>query len=139
MRTIKFRGQCAPDSQYAGNWVEGSLVVCEDDSALIVQALNDHNSMTYHVKPESVGEWSSLYDYSTPKKRIFEGDILAHVKDPHLEMYEVYYKTSAAAFFARSVRIEGKEEPLVAVLSCPWWVVCGNLIDNPELLLEKEV
>ncbi len=55
MREMKFRGVCAPDSKYAGEWVEGSLVVCEDGSALIVQALNDHNTITYHVVPETVG------------------------------------------------------------------------------------
>lgn len=86
----------------------------------------------WDVAPESVGEWTSLYDYSTPKKRIFEGDILAHVRDPHFGMYEVYYDETSAAYFARSVRIERKEEPLTALLACPWWVVCGNLIDNPE-------
>lgn len=56
-REIKFRGKCVPDSKYAGKWVKGSLLVCDDGSALIVCALNDHNTMTYHVKPETVGQF----------------------------------------------------------------------------------
>lgn len=89
------------------------------------------------VKPESVGEWTGQYDYSTPKKRIFEGDILAHIRNPELGMYEVYYNETSAAYFARSVMIERKEEPLTALLACPWWLVCGNTTDNPEYLKYK--
>lgn len=30
MRTIKFRARCEKESRYDGEWVEGSLVQCED-------------------------------------------------------------------------------------------------------------
>lgn len=76
MREIKFRGKRAPNSQYAGEWVKGNLVVCDDGSALIVQALNDHNTMTYHVKPDSVGQYIGICDTSTPPKEIYDGDII---------------------------------------------------------------
>ena len=35
------------------------------------------NDYTYAVEPKSVGQWSGLYDESTPPKRIFDGDIVS--------------------------------------------------------------
>lgn len=71
MREIKFRGQCVPDSKYAGEWVEGSLVVCDDGSALIVCAFNDHNMMKYHVVPETVGQFTEQKDKNDNEVFVF--------------------------------------------------------------------
>lgn len=134
MRTIKFRGQCAPDSKYAGEWVEGSLVVCEDGSTLIVCALNDHNSMTYHVKPETVGQYIGIIDTSTPPKEIYDGDIIEGKSGiRHL----VKYDDDSAAFLANKLPLNEFDNG--CHIENDWVVkfekkVIGNVFDNPELL-----
>ena len=58
MRIIKFRAKCAKDSRYAGEWVEGGVLQCEkSDDVLIVSAITDTCSCTYHVDPETVGQF----------------------------------------------------------------------------------
>lgn len=57
-RKIEFRGQCTDDSKYAGEWVTGGLVVCEkSNDVLIISAVTDTVTCTYHVKPETVGQF----------------------------------------------------------------------------------
>ena len=92
MRTIKFRGQCAPNSKYADEWVEGSLVVCENGDTLIVCALNDHNTMTYHIKPDTVGQFTGLIDKNG--KEVYEGDIATDGK----YLYTVEFSTNSCSF-----------------------------------------
>ena len=62
MRTIKFRGRCEKESRYAGEWVEGSLVQCEDGATLIVVAHSDNCTSTYHVDPETVCQFTGMKD-----------------------------------------------------------------------------
>lgn len=62
MRTIKFRARCEKESRYAGEWVEGSLVQCEDGATLIVVAHSDNCTSTYHVDPETVCQFTGVED-----------------------------------------------------------------------------
>lgn len=75
MRKIKFRAKCSPDSKYAGEWVDGGFVKCDEgDVCLIVSAYRDNCTSTYHVVPETVCQYSGYN--SADDEEIYEGDII---------------------------------------------------------------
>jgi uncharacterized phage protein (TIGR01671 family) len=127
MREIKFRGKCTKESKYNNKWVEGSLVVCDDGSALIVQALNDHNTMTYHVKPDTVGQFTGLLDKNG--KEVYEGDIATDGKYYYTVEFSNYscgfvWSRHGSSSDFHFERINDSEE----------MKVIGNIHDNSELL-----
>lgn len=64
-RDIKFRGKCSGQSKYAGEWVEGGLVVPQEitnNEVLIIRAIADGCTTTYHVDADTVGQFTGLYD-----------------------------------------------------------------------------
>lgn len=151
MRTIKFRGKCAKDSRYAGEWVDGGVLQCEkSDDVLIVSAITDTCSCTYHVDPDTIGQFTGLTDKDG--KEIYEGDILLWTrKNLHIEgrprqdlLYKcvVYYDNDKCAFqFRCKLRCgacvgcldfddDRADESFVEVI--------GNVFDDPSLI-EKGV
>ena len=147
MRTIRFRGKCAKDSRFAGEWVYGSCVQCEkSDDVLITDAINDRCSCTYHVDPATVGEFTGLHDKNG--KEIYEGDILLWTRKnvriegrPRQDFSDkciVYYDNGKHAFqFRYELRCgacvgyldfddDRADESFVEAI--------GNVFDNPGLI-----
>lgn len=147
MRTVRFRGKCAKDSRYAGEWVEGGVLQCEkSDDVLIVSAITDTCNCTYHVDPATVGQFTGLHDKNG--KEIYEGDILLWTrKNVHIEGRPrqdfsdkciVYYDNGKCAFqFRYELRCgacvgyldfddDRADESFVEVL--------GNIHDHPSLI-----
>ena len=143
-REILFRGKCVSDSKYAGEWVTGGYVPLSEDitpnnEGLIMRFLGGNTTITYHVDPDTVGQFTGMTDKRG--KKIFEGDIV-----------EVYDFTSAYA---------SKYKGAVKMIDCEWIVeyegifglacpslsfddfsgkkteVIGNIHENPELLSAK--
>ena len=142
MRTIKFRGRCAKDSRYAGEWVYGACVQCEkSDDVLIVAAINDRCSCSYHVEPDSVGQFTGLHDKNG--EEIYEGDILQwglHGLEKEAKIKQVVeFRFGAFGYVCDSI------DTFVSYIgntNFNFWAkgtderfeVIGNIHDNPELL-----
>lgn len=97
MRAIKFRARCEKESRYAGEWVEGSLVQCEDGTALIVSAQSDNCQSIYHVDPETVCQFTGVEDdYGN---ELYEHD---YVKTSNsLATQEILWSEKEAAFILK--------------------------------------
>lgn len=124
MRTIKFRGKCAKDSKYAGEWVYGSCVQCEkSDDVLITAAINDRCSCTYHVDPDTVGQFTGLQDANGTD--IYEGDLL--VSHENGEVFEVVYDAPRFCFKDNVFGFKFLNHP-------ENFEVCGNILDNKDFM-----
>lgn len=129
-REIKFRGKCSKQSKYAGEWVYGNLVVPEEiqgDEVMIVKALSDDSSCTYHVDVNSVGQFTGKNDKN--RKEIYEGDILRNESCKGV----VSYRNGA---FVLDL---GKSCGCVYLFCLDSLLVVGNIYDNPELLKQNEL
>ena len=129
MRTIKFRAK-----NLDGEWVYGFYV--EEER----QTLNGFEKKYFivndgydYVKPETVGQFTGLYDKDG--KEIYEGDIIISEELKHTCHY-VRYMESEAMFVAMIIG-----SPLDEYCGIRQsWIdrfskkIIGNIHDNPELL-----
>ena len=147
MRTIKFRGKCAKDSRYSGEWVYGACVQCEkSNDVLIIYAINDRNSCSYHVVPDTVGQFTGLYDKNG--EEIYEGDILLWTrKNVHIEgrplrdfadRCETFYDDDKCAFRFKYKLDCGSCSGLLDFSDDradeSYIEIIGNIHDNPDLM-----
>lgn len=125
MRAIKFRGKCAKDSRYKGEWVYGGLLQCEkSDDVLIVYSITDTCSCTYHVDPTTVGQFTGRYDKKG--NEIYDGDIL---QDDDKRRYQVTWDIQ----LSRWSLVYGSAYYSMTEVEIHFQVI-GNIHDNPELL-----
>jgi uncharacterized phage protein (TIGR01671 family) len=128
MREIEFRGKRTD----TGEWVYGSLYHAkfwQTGNVLYKITPYEDNGESYHVYPESIGQYTGLKDRNGVK--IFEGDIVNFLLPYHKE------STIGAVFFDDSFysfRIRGNDRYLQNLAPLERTDVIGNIHDNPELL-----
>ena len=130
MRIIKFRGKCAKDSRYSGEWVYGACVQCEkSNDVLIIYAINDRNSCSYHVDPDTVGQFTGLYDKNG--EEIYEGDILA-LQETDNKVTHCPVSMNCKGYWSIDFGIN--YGAYLGLVDKKRVEVIGNIHDNPELL-----
>lgn len=130
-REIKFRGKCSKQSKYAGQWVYGNLVVPEEiqgDEVMIVKALFNDASCTYHVDVNSVGQFTGRNDKNG--KEIYDGDILRHLNG---NTFQVLYSNRTTSFILISISPKDVSLDLGIYDTENCFEVIGNIYDNKEL------
>ena len=128
MRTIKFRGKSIDDKE----WLYGDLVSSADKKRFAILVNNKESYDECEVAPETIGQFSELYDYN--KKEIYEGDILNRFTG---KMYVV--KFWRGMFYAS---VEECNDGILGGFPLHAFTefeegkceIVGNIYDNPELL-----
>lgn len=129
MREILFRGK----RESNGEWVEGYLYPSTGRDKgkwlITVVSLDLNTSNTYAIIPDTVGEFTGLFDrYGNG---IFEGDIIEYFG----EQFQVIWNKDEATF---SIALGNNEYCYFDDLDSNLSAVIGNVYDNPEMQLEKE-
>ena len=140
MRKIEFRGKRLDN----GEWVRGDLLhTYELNSETKEVKLNGHYiisqegddiedciiSRSIEVAPDSVGQFTSLYDRN--KKEIYEGDIL---RASDVGVLEVRFVRGVFAFLWNG---NLDDEFPTGSPTHEWAEVVGNIHDNPKLLKRR--
>lgn len=134
MIEIKFRGKDIEKKQ----WRYGSLIVYPNGACAIVEFDNDGNELSYDVDPETVGQFTGLYDKNG--KEIYDGDILLWGENGYKSSMPLVVECKHGAF--GYVYVEGNFHPFSGISSFTFnpfdtddrFEVIGNIHDNPELL-----
>lgn len=134
-RKIVFRGKCAPDTKYAGEWVTGGYVplsegITPNNEGLIMRFLGGNITITYHVVPNTVGQFTGLQDSNGSD--IYEGDILR--KNDTNEIYEILWDEDYLTFAYRKIGSSQNYALYTIARLLKHSTIIGNIYDNPELL-----
>lgn len=120
MREILFRGKRVDN----GQWVEGYYYPGFQDTSISF-ILCKHDGIVYEVLPETVGQFTGLFDKN--RKRIFEGDIVK--SEYNSELFSVKYLDGS--FVGDNSDFEFG---ILSNFELTRSEIIGNIHDNPELL-----
>lgn len=125
-----FRGKCAD----IGEWIRGGYTYI-GDCALIWQNEDDRGTNPYRVDPDTVGEYTGLFDRNG--KRIFEGDLLRTKKygvcigQSNVNGYDTFFVVYRPGGFR--LERDNPDRGFNLTDSTDLEIV-GNIYDNPELI-----
>ena len=133
MRAILFRGK----GNDSGEWVYGNLRVSrlKDDPTDYVDIYPVNVGppdypMPKRVKPETVGQFTGLFDKNG--RKIFEGDILSNPEYPKFTTGAIYYGSCNCSCCDGVYGFYSEEN--ADLRKADTLVVIGNIYDNPEML-----
>lgn len=130
-REVIFRAKCSKESRFAGEWVEGGIVIpkeIKNNEVLIISAYSNDCMHTYHVDKDTVGQFTGMRDRN--KKKIYDGDI---VKDSCERLFLVEYCEHDAAFLF--ICNEPEFSDYMGLYDTEhYFEVIGNRFDNSDLI-----
>lgn len=125
MREIKFRGFGKDKKQ----WIYGSLL---DERSVGIVAIQDEKCHVWEVDPESVGQFTGLYDAN--RREIYEGDILSNGRDTVAVSYSIEFAAFVGLYNGREDLVLNLDDCIDQPLDELKLKVIGNVYDNPDLL-----
>lgn len=137
MRVIKFRGKTKEKSPKWAEvspvrWVYGNLQVPSGEGVgYYMWDKIDGSLYQVEVDPETIGEFTSLYDKSG--NEIYEGDILAF-HESYSDFSDVLEVRFVRGVFAFLWNGNLDNECPINAPTHEWAHVIGNIHDNPELI-----
>lgn len=126
MREILFRGK-TKHGEWAEGWFIGATRKAPYDPPKEKTAIISKDLCCYDVIPETVGQYTGLT--ANDGKKIFEGDIVLNCEE-EIQGF-IKYDEQDARFVL--ITVEGEMYDFSTVWNV-FFVVIGNIHDNPELL-----
>ena len=125
-RKIKFRGQCA----HSTTWYCGYYVHIPKSYQNSPQHFIFKNNSRFTVKPETVGQFTGLYDKNG--KEIYEGDIV--------KLTNLGWELGIVEFHNACFAVYVTNKEFLEPCKIQYWSdsdIIGNIHENPELLSEQ--
>lgn len=129
-RVVKFRGKRVSN----GEWLYGDLMHDNIGGCYIYPIECDNLYKENAVLPESVGQFTGLYDYKG--REIYEGDVIcSELASGREVLHKIEYNVENAMFVAKP--LEGLDSDYCSIYKHWIWrygkEVIGNIHDNPNL------